>query len=113
MKIFEYDPKTGKRGAFIKNVERASWASCSVRHEISQGNLRDLGWVTGNFGANTDVTIHVDSGVMNNDGSDTSYLCDQWICFCTGEWKTGMKTEWVWTILPSIQDLQRATIINE
>lgn len=112
MKIFEYDPKTGKRGAFIKNVERSSWADCSVEHEISQGNLLDLGWVTGNFGENAEVIMHVDSGVMDSNGKDTSYLCDQWICFCTGEWKIGTGTKWVWAILPSIQDLELAKIIK-
>lgn len=110
MKIFSYDPKTGKRGDHIDDARVSSWASCSVNYLISKGLMEDLGWVTGDFGPDTEVTIHEDAGVSDRDGKPVSYRRDQWICFCTGKWKCGQDEMWSWVVLPSEQDLQTAAI---
>lgn len=110
MKIFSYDPKTGKRGEQIDYLPVASWADCSVDYLISQGKMEDLGWVTADFGPGTETTIHADGGNCDRDGKSVSYRRDVWICFCTGHWGQGSHQHWEWVIIPSEQDFQAAQI---
>lgn len=112
MKVFAYDPITGKRGEFIEEQHRASFGGCSVGYAIKTGQLKDMGWVTGDFGGDSEVTIHTDAGITGRDGKSVSFITDRWICFCTGKWKTGTKEAWVWMVLPSKQDLEEATIAS-
>lgn len=113
MKIFSYDPETGKRGTQIGEAPVASWGSYSVEYLISQGKMKDLGWVTGDFGPGTETTIHVDAGNFDKDGNSTSYRRDDvWVCFCTGHWGQGNRQHWEWMILPSKIALEEAGLQN-
>lgn len=108
MKIFSYDPKTGKRGAQIDNLERASYSSCSVDYLIRKGLMKDMGWITGDFGPDTEVTMHEDAGTHDRDGKAVSYRREEWVCFCTGCWRTGDQETWQWVVLPPKSALEEA-----
>ena len=109
MKVYAYNPNTGKRGEYIEQRECASFTSGSVKHAISQGKMKDLHWVTGNFGKDAEVIIHVDAGVSGRDGKDVSYVGDRWICFCVGQWLIGQQAPvWQRVVLPSRQALASA-----
>lgn len=107
MKIFSYDPKTGKRGNLIDDLERASYSSCSVNHLIRKGLMKDMGWITGDFGPDAEVTIHEDAGVGFGDKT-VSYRREEWVCFCIGFWRTGSQETWQWIVLPPTSALEEA-----
>ncbi|MGL4756639.1 MAG: hypothetical protein ACRCXB_30160 [Aeromonadaceae bacterium] len=109
MKVYAYNPITGKRGEYIEQRECASFTDESANHAISQGKMKDLHWVTGNFGNDSEVTIHVDAGISGRDGKSVSYVGDEWICFCVGQWFIGQQAPvWQWVVLPSRQAIESA-----
>lgn len=105
MKLFAYDPTTGKRGELLNVVPRSTWASTSVKYCIKHGMMTDMGWIEPASRPGVNHTMHVDAGYF-----DTSYQReDQWVTFCTGEWKAGQSPAvWEWVILPSKKDLEKA-----
>ena len=109
MKVYSYDPITGKRGEYIESRACASFTAGSVKHAIAQGRMKDLNWVTGDFGKDSEVIIHVDAGVSGKDGKDVSYVGDKWICFCVGQHFIGQQEPvWQWVVLPSKQAIAAA-----
>ena len=102
MKIFHFDPTTGRRGEFIEHVRRMSWASTGVAYATENGDIAPIEYVEPvGFGGNAEVTIHTDAGLTDNQGNDISYRHDtEWHCFCQGEMVCGTDTYWDWVILP-------------
>ena len=96
MKIFEFDPATGRRGVLMWDVSRASWAS-----SYWQGYT---GHAPVGFGADAEVTVHQDAGVTDSEGRDVTYRHPtEWICFCLGCWHVGPDEEhWEWVVLPPL-----------
>lgn len=108
MKVFEFDPVTGRRGAQIDNVRRAAWTD-------SRWNEYD-GHAPVGFGADADVTVHHNAGITSADGSEEiSYRRDRWVCFSLGCWHMGVQDDgrpleqWVWVILPPTSVRTRPT----
>lgn len=111
MKVFEFNPTTGKRGEQIDNIKRASWTGCSLSHAISTGYMLaiDSVDVTLPKRSGQSWTAHVDAGASDAQGEHVSYLRDDWICFCLGEFRTGPESGvWEWVVLPPKQDLDAA-----
>ena len=98
MRIFKFNAKTGKKGEFIKNADIITWTDQSVKFQVSENIIEQISCAEpSNY--NQKWTIHVDAGsskVWNSGLCDDSYLSDQWICFCMGQFGE----IWEWIILP-------------
>ena len=116
MKVFAYDPTTGKRGELLDNVQIGTWAGGGIRHLINTGKLKDLGWIQPSDNHQCNYTIHEDAGISDRDGVSVSYRREnQWIAFCIGNWGVHGNPEsyrWEWVILPSTEALKLAIIEN-
>lgn len=111
MKVFAYDPTTGKKGAFIENVPCVTWSGKFVSPMIENGQLKDLGWKTMSMGANTEVKMRLEGGTGGCGDDSVNYRKeDQWVCYCEGLFTVGQTSEWHWTILPSTKALLEAGI---
>jgi len=94
MKIFAYDPATGKRGKLLDNIRIASWTSES----LPAGDFK----VPPNT-ASKKHTVHKDAGIFYPETGQQSYRRkSEWVCFCLGEFRSGQDSGyWGWVILPS------------
>ena len=110
MKIFKFNPKTGTRGEQIDDVKRAGWTWQSVDYQVKNGMIEPIDCVIPEV-SHEKWTLHVDAGAthFNKDEErlvDESYLRDEWICFCLGEYRAGQGQyrekhgTWEWVILP-------------
>lgn len=96
MKIFSYDPQTGKRSGILRESKVASWTNQSLKFQTDGGFYKspEAPLARPYFGKDTTATIHVDAGC------DASYLDDHlWVCFCLGKFTPG--DIWQWVVLPS------------
>lgn len=98
MKVFEFDPRTGRRGAEIANWRIASWTD-------SRWNEYD-GHEPAGFGRDADVTVHHNAGIGIGDGERSYRHPTKWICFSLGCWHMGIDDagerieRWQWVVLP-------------
>jgi hypothetical protein len=100
MKVFKFDPKTGKRGEQIWTKQRIQWTGQSVRYQAEHGIIEPIECVIPSV-YGQEWNLYVDAGGLDHDYSDVSYLCEEWICFCIGEMRCGEEPAyWDWTILP-------------
>ena len=96
MKIFKFNPITGKRGEQIDNVGLIEWTAESVKYMIGEGRIAPIKHNTPNDTSNAEWVTHIDAG-----RGDVSYLRDEWICFCQGQYFTGTRPGvWNWIVLP-------------
>ncbi len=117
MKVFRWNPETGRRGREIQSIKRASFTGQSVDYQVRNKMIKPIEYRKPVSKVNEDWTVHVDAGV-----GDISYLTDQWICFCLGEFKVGVldsglgKYSWTWVVLPPkqlIEPINQDTIDTE
>lgn len=101
MKIFEFNPHTGRRGEQISAKSRASWTSCSwkyacrtrqveiLKHEVKMPKAFGQDW-----------TWHLDAGINGPKFEAISYRHEtKWICFCLGKFTVGSDSTWQWVVL--------------
>ena len=105
MKVFEFDPTTGKRGAQIDNVRISSWGGQSIQFQVEHGIIEPIEFVMPKGARNQNIVARVDAGRTDpKTGKDISYRHPtKWIAFCTGRWFAGRDDRegtWEWTILP-------------
>lgn len=107
MKIFTFDPVTGKRGECIGIFPVATYADCGAAYAIENGKYAPFPLPSLPNRPNEKWTIHVDAGRF-----DTSYLTDQWVCFCLGCFTVNPQDDgvWEWVVLPPKHLLQPAAI---
>lgn len=106
MKLFAYDPSTGKRGELLDVVKGGTWGGTGVKYCIANGMMRDMGWLVPASRPGVNHTMHTDGGYL-----DTSYQReDQWVTYCIGKCRYGINDPevWEWVILPSKKDLAKA-----
>jgi len=106
MKVFEFDPATGRRGEFIEHKKRAGWSDCGLTYAIENGLVEPVEFVTPVWG-NCDVTVHVDGGVEVWTGAECKFVSyrhpTKWVCFCIGQYTSGLdEGTWDWWILPPV-----------
>ena len=102
MKVFLFDPNTGRRGKQIDDVKMIDWAGKSYDYCVDNGMVEPILWfVEPTWRSNScQVTIHLDAGI-GHAGHEKSYRReDDWVCFCMGEWTCGTDTSWQWIVLP-------------
>lgn len=100
MKIFEFNPTTGRRGDIIDQRRIPEWHDQSVRYQVGAGLIAPIEFAEPvGFGRDAEVTVHVDAGRR-----ETSYrMADQWICFCSGHRSDGL---WIWAVIPPTSAIQ-------
>jgi hypothetical protein len=98
VKIFEYDPATGKRGKLLGHGKIASWCGESMKYAIGAGHVDPIDYAEPVFwGKDADVTVHVDAGR----GEKSYKHPSKWICFCIGNWRNGTEEGvWTWAVIP-------------
>lgn len=104
MKIFKYNPVTGKRGEQIKTDGVISWTDQSVDYQVSKKFIEPIEFNVPNIHGQ-EWTAHVDAG-----RGDDSYQTDEWICFCQGQgqWNCGEDAAvWVWIVLPPASAIKK------
>lgn len=106
MKVFKFDPATGRRGEKIADWKRASWTD-------SRWNEYD-GHAPVGFGRGSEVTVHHNAGIGLGDDERSYRHPDEWICFCLGCWRVGVHDDgtpdehWEWIVLPPTRIETRA-----
>lgn len=108
MKVFAFDPKTGRRGEHLRDVKRTGWTGCGYEYSLNRGLVEPLDVVMPQQRPGVSHTLHLDAGaqaVIEGKLESWSYLCDEWITFCSG--KIGKRLpngeiegDWEWVILP-------------
>ena len=94
MKIYKFDPATGKRGEHIDTRELLEWTDARARIDCVLPNTPGEKW-----------SVHQGAGATGPDHKDLSYQTDEWICFCWGplvrgeEFVAGEEI-WEWIVLP-------------
>ena len=88
MKVFEFDPSTGKRGDQIADIQRPDFlrntgmAKCALPRAA-----RDTQWA-----------VATEAFGRNNERIEF----DRPVCFCLGQWTAGTDTTWQWyALLPN------------
>lgn len=106
MKVFEFDPTTGRRGELIEHRKRAGWGDYSIEFAVEKGIIEPIeGYATPTWN-NCDITSHIDGGIeVYRKGEPIEFVSyrhpTKWLCFCTGQYQSGLdKGVWDWWILP-------------
>lgn len=94
MKIFAFNPYTGRRGELLEHTGVANWTGCSLNYAVDAGQFEPIPHHEPvGFGRDADVTVHVDAGREYWKGSENisgSYQrADEWVCFCLGNFRAG------------------------
>ena len=101
MKIFKFDPISGKRGEQIDNARRGNYTDQSVSYQVEHGLIEPVEHAAPcGFGSNANVTVHVDAGREYPACTFNSYQTDEWICYCLGDWGSKELQAWEWVVLP-------------
>lgn len=104
MKIFSYDPSTGRRGEQIDTAGVFEWTDQSVDYQVSNNVIKPIDCKVPEI-RGQNWTVHVDAG-----RGDESYQRDEWICACMGEMICGEgQGEWEWVILPPKSAIRSTT----
>ena len=99
MKIFEFDPTTGRRGELIETAKCMSWTDCSVEFAVNANSIEAIDYVAPAARPDAEHTVHVDAGSTDRNGNDVSYRHPtEWRTFCYG--CTAHDHVWCWVILP-------------
>ena len=112
MKVFEFDPATGRRGALIDNRRIASWGDCSITFAVGEGQIAPIEHVEPDW-HNCDVTCHIDAGIeVCRPGESIEFVSyrepDKWICFSTGQYTSGLEQGmWDWWVIPPTSAIKR------
>ena len=85
MKVFEYNPFTGVKGALIAEIARPDALSNRYQATCVLPNFTpDQSWIIA-----TEATDHKNNPIK----------FDRPVCFCLGQWTAGEDTAWQWVVL--------------
>lgn len=112
MKIFEFDPTTGRKGKEIGWRKVNSWTGQSLDYQIKNNLIKPINFKIPKNWKDAQWQAHVDAGTsyINKNGlNDVSYRDDEkWICFCEGKWGTPLEGyKWQWVVLPPSKLIER------
>ena len=93
MKLFDFDPKTGRRGELVGTAKRIDWTS-----EYLPGAPEPVG-----FGSDAEVTVHRDAGIGIGEDEHSYRHPTEWRAMCMGNWHMGGDVyRWTWVVLPPL-----------
>ena len=112
MKVFKFNPETGKCGELIDNIRRPSTFAQSIEFAQSKGVQTHLEFIKP---SDTESKVWSSHLYMGRDDATGELVCseyDTWVCCCSGEsngqpTKSGMA--WVWHIIPPYSSLTKNT----
>lgn len=82
MKIFKFDPTTGKRGEQISDIQRFfSYSNMAGASCVLPKNAKDTNW-------------QVATKVEDRQGNEVKFT--EPVCFCMGQMTCGSDTSWEW-----------------
>lgn len=112
MRIFYWNPKTGRYGEEIEQRPLASWTDQSLEHATREGLVAPIVYAApAGFSAKSNVTVHLDAGRTTADGDGSYRHATEWCCFCLGEWNAGEDSAWEWVILPPANLVRRLGVL--
>lgn len=108
MKVFKFDPTTGKRGELICERKRISWTAEGLDYMVREGYAEPLDVVIPAPRHDAKHVVHIDAGIDVkgiNGPEPHSYVDDEhWLCFCMGDFGSmedgAFRHDWHWVILP-------------
>jgi len=113
MKVFKFNPATGKRGEQIDEIRRPSTFSQSIEFAQSKGVQTHLDFVKPSNTDNQVWSSHLYMGRDDKAGQLIVSEYDDWICCCSGEYN-GQPTEtgmaWVWHVIPPYKQLTKEEV---
>lgn len=109
MKVFAFDPTTGKRGKQIGERKLNMWTAESLDYMVREGYVEPIDVVLPADRHDAEHMVHVNAGITLSNGEDVSYADpEQWVCFCYGKWGTPADGyRWKWIILPPSNAVKR------
>lgn len=81
MKVFEFNPSTGKRGAFLEEMNRPDAIGNPAGVRCKLPVMPDAQWIVA-----TELS----------DRNNKPMAFDRPVCFCLGQWTAGTDTHWQW-----------------
>ena len=108
MKVFEFDPTTGKRGDCIDNVKVIEWTAESVEFAVNNDKIDPIECVMPVDNHRTEHTLHIDAGIGIGSTHKSYRHATEWRTFCMGESMVGHgKGVWCWIVLPPTDLIKR------
>lgn len=105
MKVFKFDPKTGKRGELIDEIRLPSTFGQSIEFAQSKGVQTHLSYTLPDSYGDTVWESHIYMGRDDDEGNLVTSKYDCWVCCCSGKWND----EWVWNVIPPYASLTKNT----
>ena len=84
MKVFEFDPATGARGALIGSMPRPDFVANPAGATCVLPKSKDADWMVATKAA---------------DRENKPVVFDRPVCFCLGQMTAGTDTSWHWVAL--------------
>lgn len=81
MKVFEFDPTTGARGALISDIPRPGFVANPASAFCALPKVKDAEWMVA-----TQIA----------DRTNKPVVFDRPVCFCLGQMTAGKDTSWHW-----------------
>lgn len=107
MKVFNFDPITGKRGELIDNRKIITWTGQGVEYQVKNNIIEPIECVLPKSNDSTNYTLHVDAGI-GLIGDEVSYRDkNEFRAFCFGQ---DLATKvWEWVVLPPSNLIHRTS----
>lgn len=101
MKVFEFDPATGRRGAQIADIPRP--------HALTNHNMARC--VLPRSGRDTSWSV---ATMMYHNGEPDTQFHGRPVCFCLGQFTAGTDTTWQWyALIPEDNGISDAFISQQ
>lgn len=101
MKVFEFDPATGRRGAQIADIPRpTALSNINMARCVLPKHAKDVSWSIATR--------------MYRDGQPMTEFYDRPVCFCLGQFTAGTDTTWQWyALIPEDNGISDAFIAQQ
>jgi len=103
MKVFKFDPKTGKRGELIDEIRLPSTFGQTIEFAQSKGVQTHLSYKKPASFGDMFWESHIYMGRDDNKGELVTSKYDCWVCCCSGKYFD----KWQWNIIPPYNELTK------
>jgi hypothetical protein len=103
MKVFKFDPQTGKRGELVDEIRLPSCYGQSIEFAQSKGVQTHLSCTMPKSYGDTRWESHIYMGRDDDEGNFVPQQYDFWVCCCSGR-ENGT---WVWNVIPPYKALTK------
>jgi len=103
MKVFKFNPETGKRGELIDEIRIPSTQGQSIEFAQSKGVQTHLSFVMPKNNETAEWSSHLYMGRDDDQGNLVVNEFDAWVCCCTGK----INGIWQWSVIPPYSSLAK------